>query len=444
MSPRLAIPLIIILAIAVGFFVYPKYWDSTAGDFFFKYPTKPFRLGLDLLGGTHLVYEADLSKVDEKDRASSMDGLRDVVERRVNLFGVSEPVIAVNKSGDKWRLVVELAGVKDINEAIRLIGQMPYLEFKEQRAEEDSKKIVDALKAQGPNAVPDQDPYFITTALTGKYLNKAILNFDQQTGKPQVLLEFDEDGKQLFADLTKKNVNKILAIYLDGMPISTPVVQQAILNGNAQITGSFTVTEAKQLVERLNSGALPVPVTLVSQQSVGASLGQDSLKKSMVAGLVGFILVALFMVVWYRFAGLLAVLALIIYSILTLSIFKLIPVTLTLAGIAGFILSVGMAVDANILIFERMKEELRRGNNFSFSIEEGFKRAWTSIRDSNVSSLITAFVLYWFGASIVRGFALTLIIGIFVSMFSAIILTRTFLRAFSGTRLKDVKILWKH
>jgi preprotein translocase subunit SecD len=444
MSPRFAIPLIIILAIAVGFFVYPKYWDSAAGDFFFKYPTKPFRLGLDLLGGTHLVYEADLSKVDEADRASSMDGLRGVVERRVNLFGVSEPVIAVNKSGDNWRLVVELAGVKDINEAIRIIGQMPYLEFKEQRTEEESKKIIDAINEQGSNAVLDQDPYFTTTSLTGRYLNKATLSFDQQTGKPQVLLEFNEEGKQLFADLTKKNVNKILAIYLDGAPISTPVVQQEILDGSAQITGNFTVKEAKQLVERLNSGALPVPVTLISQQSVGASLGQDSLRKSMVAGIVGFILVALFMVVWYRFAGLLAIFALVIYSVLTLAIFKLIPVTLTLAGIAGFILSIGMAVDANILIFERMKEELRRGNNFSFSVDEGFKRAWTSIRDSNVSSLITAFVLYWFGASIVRGFALTLIIGIFVSLFSAITLTRTFLRAFSGTRLKDVKVLWRH
>jgi preprotein translocase subunit SecD len=443
MSPRFAIPLIIILAIAVGFFVYPKYWDSAAGDFFFKYPTKPFRLGLDLLGGTHLVYEADLSKVDEADRASSMDGLRGVVERRVNLFGVSEPVIAVNK-GDNWRLVVELAGVKDINEAIRIIGQMPYLEFKEQRTEEESKKIIDAINEQGSNAVLDQDPYFTTTSLTGRYLNKATLSFDQQTGKPQVLLEFNEEGKQLFADLTKKNVNKILAIYLDGAPISTPVVQQEILDGSAQITGNFTVKEAKQLVERLNSGALPVPVTLISQQSVGASLGQDSLRKSMVAGIVGFILVALFMVVWYRFAGLLAIFALVIYSVLTLAIFKLIPVTLTLAGIAGFILSIGMAVDANILIFERMKEELRRGNNFSFSVDEGFKRAWTSIRDSNVSSLITAFVLYWFGASIVRGFALTLIIGIFVSLFSAITLTRTFLRAFSGTRLKDVKVLWRH
>lgn len=443
MSPRLAIPFIIIFAIIVGFFVYPRYWDSAAGDFFFKYPTKPFKLGLDLLGGTHLVYEADLSKIDEKDRSSSMDGLRDVVERRVNLFGVAEPMVAVNKSGENWRLVVELAGVKEINEAIRVIGQMPYLEFKEQRDEEDSKKIIDSLKNQPPGAVPEQDPYFITTALTGRYLNKSVLSFDQQTGKPEVLLEFDENGKRIFADLTKKNINKILAIYLDNIPISTPVVQQEIPDGSAQITGNFTVKEAKQLVERLNSGALPVPVTLVSQQTVGASLGQDSLRKSMAAGIVGFVLVALFMIGWYRFAGVLAVLALIIYSIFTLAVFKLVPVTLTLAGIAGFILSIGMAVDANILIFERMKEEFRRGNNFSFSVDEGFKRAWTSIRDSNVSSLITAFVLYWFGASIVRGFALTLIIGILVSMFSAITLTRTFLKAISGTRLKDAKILWR-
>lgn len=444
MSPRLAIPLIIILAIAVGFFVYPKYWDGALGDFFFKYPTKPFRFGLDLLGGTHLVYEADLSKIDDADKSSSMEGLRDIVERRVNLFGVSEPVIAVNKSGDNWRLVVELAGVKDINEAIRLIGQMPYLEFKEQRTEEESNKIIEAQQSNPTGDAIYQDPYFTTTSLTGRYLDKATLNFDQQTGKPQVLLSFNEEGKQLFAELTRRNVNKILAIYLDGSPISTPVVREEILDGNAQITGDFSVKEAKQLVERLNSGALPVPVTLVSQQSVGASLGQDSLKKSMVAGLVGFILVALFMIIWYRFAGVLAIFALIIYSILTLAVFKLIPVTLTLAGIAGFILSIGMAVDANILIFERMKEEFRRGNNFSFAVDEGFKRAWTSIRDSNVSSLITAFVLYWFGASIVKGFALTLIIGILISMFSAITLTRTFLKAFSGTKLKDVKFLWRH
>ena len=443
MSPRLAIPLIIILAIIAGFFVYPKYWDSALGDFLVKYPTKPFRLGLDLLGGTHLVYDADLSGVAEADKDSSMNGLKDVVERRINIFGVSEPVVAVNKSGENRRLVVELAGIKDINQAIKMIGQTPFLEFKEQRSEDEIKKLVEEQKNQDPNS-QTVDPYFMPTNLTGKYLEKASISFNQQTGTPEVNLQFDDEGKKLFGEITKRSVGKQLAIYLDGAPISAPVVKQEISDGNAQITGSFSVKEAKQLVERLNSGALPVPITLVSQQSVGASLGHDSLAKSLVAGLVGFILVAIFMILWYRMAGVLAVLALLIYSAITLSIFKLIPVTLTLAGIAGFILSVGMAVDANILIFERMKEELRRGNNFSFSLEEGFRRAWTSIRDSNVSSLITAFVLYWFGASIVKGFALTLIIGIFVSMFSAITITRTFLMAFSGTRMKDVKVLWKH
>lgn len=443
MSPRLAIPLIIILALFAGFFVYPKYWDSLVGEFLVKYPSKQFRLGLDLLGGTHLVYDADLSGVEEENKDSSMNGLKDVVERRVNLFGVSEPVVAVNKSGENRRLVVELAGIKDINQAIKMIGQTPYLEFREQRSEDETKNLLEEQKNQDPN-LQATDPYFKPTNLTGKYLDKASMSFNQQTGTPEVLLQFDNEGKDIFAEITRRSVGKQLAIYLDGAPISAPVVKQEISDGNAQITGNFSIKEAKQLVERLNSGALPVPITLVSQQSVGASLGHDSLVKSLVAGIVGFALIALFMIIWYRMAGVLAVLSLIIYTVLVLSIFKLIPVTLTLAGIAGFILSIGMAVDANILIFERMKEEFRRGNNFSFALDEGFKRAWTSIRDSNVSSLITAFVLYWFGASIVRGFALTLIIGIFVSMFSAITLTRTFLKAFSGTRLKDAKVLWKH
>lgn len=435
MSPRVAIPLIIVLAIVAGFFVRPPSFLPVS-------IVKPFRLGLDLLGGTHLVYQADLSGVDEADKSSYMDGLKDVVERRVNFFGVAEPVIAVNRSGNDWRLVVELAGIKDINQAIKLIGQTPFLEFKEQRPEEESKKIVDSLGGQQPN-LAQIDPYFISSGLSGRYIKKASLGFDSKTNRPEVLLQFDDTGKQLFGEITKKNVGKQLAIYLDGQPISAPVVQQEIADGSAQITGNFSVAEARTLVERLNSGALPVPINLISQQSVGATLGQDSLNRSLMAGLAGFILVALFMILWYRLAGIVAVLALIIYAIISLTIFKLIPVTLTLAGIAGFILSIGMAVDANILIFERMKEELRSGKSFGLALKEGFARAWTSIRDSNVSSLITAFVLYTFGASLVRGFALTLIIGILVSMFSAITLTRTFLRAFEGTRLQNIKFLWR-
>lgn len=437
MSPRIAIPLIIFLAIIAGVFVHP------VTNFYPKSLIRPFRLGLDLLGGTHLVYQADLSGVEESDKDSYMNGLKDVVERRVNFFGVSEPSITVNHSGENWRLIVELAGVKDINQAIKLIGQTPFLEFKEQLSEEVSKKMVEDLKKQPEQVQAQVDPYFSATGLNGRYIKKASLSFDSQTNRPEVLLEFDDIGKQLFADITKKNVGKQLAIYLDGQPISAPVVQQEITDGSAQITGNFSINEAKTLVERLNSGALPVPIELISQQSVGATLGQVSLEKSLMAGIIGFVLVALFMIIWYRMAGIMAVLALIIYTIISLTIFKLIPITLTLAGIIGFILSIGMAVDANVLIFERMKEELRSGKPFGISLKEGFSRAWTSIRDSNVSSLITAFVLYTFGSSLVRGFALTLIIGIFVSMFSAITLTRTFLRAFESTRLQRIKFLWR-
>ncbi len=350
--------------------------------------------------------------------------------------------MAVNRAGEDWRLTVELAGIKDINQAIRIIGETPYLEFKEQRPEEESQKILESLQGQAID-LSVLDPYFTPTALTGRYISKASLGFNPQTGRPEVLLQFNDEGKKLFGEITQKNVGLPLAIYLDGQPVSTPIVEQAITDGSAQITGSFSVKEAKELVERLNSGALPVPINLISQQTVGATLGRDSLVKSLAAGFAGFILVAVFMIFWYRLSGLLAVVALLIYAVLTLAIFKLIPVTLTLAGIAGFVLSVGMAVDANILIFERMKEELRSGRPFGLALDEGFKRAWTSIRDSNVSSLITAFVLYWFGSSLVRGFALTLIIGIFISMFSAITLTRTFLKVFVGTRLSTVKALWR-
>ncbi|MBI2465861.1 MAG: protein translocase subunit SecD [Candidatus Sungbacteria bacterium] len=436
MSPRIVIPLIAVLAVVAGVFVYPP-------NFLPEFARQPFRLGLDLLGGTHLLYQADLSDVAEGDKSSFMNGLKDVVERRVNLFGVSEPVVAVNRSGGEWRLAVELAGVKDINQAIKIIGETPYLEFKEQRPEAESQKMLESLHGQTID-LSVTDPYFTPTALTGRYINKASLGFNSQTGRPEVLLQFNEEGQNLFAAITQKNVGLPLAIYLDGQPISTPVVEQPITDGSAQITGSFTIKEAKELVERLNSGALPVPISLVSQQTVGATLGRDSLVKSLMAGFVGFVLVAAFMIFWYRLSGLLAVVALLVYAILTLSIFKLIPVTLTLAGIAGFVLSVGMAVDANILIFERMKEELKSGRPFGLAVDEGFKRAWTSIRDSNVSSLITAFILYWFGASLVRGFALTLIIGILISMFSAITLTRTFLRVFINTKASGIKFLWKH
>ncbi|MEK7560047.1 MAG: protein translocase subunit SecD [Patescibacteria group bacterium] len=380
--------------------------------------TRPFHLGLDLQGGTHLVYEADTSSVTGEEN-TAMESLRDVIERRVNLYGVSEPIVQTQKSGDSNRLIVELAGVFDISEALKLIGETPFLEFKE---------IPDSIRSAEKK--PEQLSYeeFIATELTGKYVKRAAVAFDQ-IGSPQISLEFTSEGGDIFEKVTERNVGFPLAVFLDKFPISAPIVQQKISGGQAQITGQFTIKEAKELVGRFNAGALPVPISLLSQQSVGASLGHDSLSRSLRAGIWGTLAVALFMLFWYRLPGIVSVLALVVYAALTLFLFKTIPVTLSSAGIAGFILSIGMAIDANILIFERMKEELREGKNLDIATFEGFRRAWTSIRDSNVSSLITAFILYWFGTSLVKGFALTLGIGVLVSMFSAITASRLLLKS---------------
>lgn len=386
----------------------------------------PYRLGLDIQGGTHLVYRADVKNIPSADQAGSLDAVRDVIERRVNLFGVSEPLVQVEKSGGEWRLIVELAGVQDINTAIKMIGETPFLEFREERPEVELKAILDDIKNKGPRM--GEDPYFLPTKLTGQYLKSAVVQFDQTTGQATVGLEFNDEGSKIFAQLTKKNKGKRIGIYLDGAPISAPVVNEEITGGKAQITGNFTAQEAKELVGRMNAGALPVPIVLISQQTIGASLGAESLHKSVLAGAIGFLILAIFMILWYRLPGVLAVLALLFYVAILLALFKLIPVTLTIAGIAGVILSIGMAVDANVLIFERLKEELQNGKRLEDAIDEGFGRAWTSIRDSNVSSLLTALILYWLGTSVVKGFALTLGIGIAVSMFSAISVTRMLLR----------------
>ena len=399
----------------------------------------PYRLGLDIQGGTHLTYRADLKNISPDQHASSMEAVRNVIERRVNLFGVAEPLVQVERSRDEWRLIAELAGIRDIASAIRLIGQTPYLEFREEHPQEERAAILDAEKKGERQG---EDPDFKPSELTGKYIKRADVDFGDSSFQPAISLELTAEGAEIFADLTRKNVGKRLAIYLDGAPISAPVVQEEITGGRAQITGNFTPASAKEFADRLNAGALPVPITLIGQQSVGASLGAESLARSLYAGMIGFLAVALFMVVWYRLPGLLAVLALVLYAELVLAIFKVIPVTVTIAGIAGFILSVGMAVDANILIFERMKEELRRGKNLENAIREGFGRAWTSIRDSNISSLITAAILYWLGTSVVKGFALTLGIGIAVSMFSAISVSRTLLLAVMTARTAKMKFLF--
>jgi preprotein translocase subunit SecD len=416
----LSIFIIILTAFGV-FFATPKRIFGPWLDFL---PWKEYSLGLDISGGTSLIYRADLSNVASKSHSDAMEGLKDVIERRVNLFGVKEPRVEVARQSGEWRLIVELAGIKDINEAIKVIGSTPFLEFRRECTEEERKDL------------PEDKPCFKPTGFTGKYLKRAEMVFHPTTGEPVVSITFNEEGAKIFAELTKENLNKLLAIYLDGAPISIPRVNEVIPSGEAQITGKFTIDEAKTLARRLNEGALPVPIELISQRTIGATLGEGALKASIKAGILGFILVVIFMILFYRGAGLAAVFALCVYTIVVLSIFKIIPVTLTLSGIAGFILSIGMAVDANILIFERTKEELRKGKNMMSALNDGFLRAWPSIRDSNVTTIITSIVLYTFATSIIKGFALTLLIGVLVSMFSAITVTRLFLISILGRSTK--------
>lgn len=414
------------------------------------FPEVPFRLGLDLQGGTHLIYQADLSQIAAADRSNALVGLRDVIERRVNLFGVREPVVQVEQKSQ--RLIVELAGVKDVNQAIQMIGQTPFLEFREEKSQDQVDKILAKQKeVQGKSfdemqKIPDWqlafEDVFTPTPLTGRYLKKAEISFDSTTNKPLVTLQFDDQGAKLFEEITGRNVGKPLAIYIDNQILSRPTVQEKISGGRAQITGNFTVQETQNLVRNLNAGALPVPIKLLSQETIGPTLGQDSLQKSLRAGLIGLALVVVFMVFYYRLPGLLACLALLIYVELLLSLFKLVPVTLTLAGIAGFILSIGMAVDANILIFARLREELRQGKSLVQAVEDGFRRAWPSIRDSNANSVIVTLILFSFGAGFIKGFALTLMFGIVASLFSAIFITRNFLRLVENTVLARMKWLW--
>lgn len=422
---RFAALLVLLIGVGAGWFVYHS--QATG--------SMPFKLGLDLSGGTQLVYRAETGAIPAADLEDSMSALRDTIERRVNLFGVSEPIVQTEKAsalgGNEHRLIVELPGVTDTQKAIALIGQTPVLEFRMMR----------------PNvSLPDTafstttvNTYFESAAITGKDLTSAELQFQGGTGQltqPVVVLHFNAAGSKLFAQLTRDNVGRTFGIFLDGQPISLPSIRESIPNGTAVISGSFTPETAKTLARNLNYGALPVPIELISTQTVAGTLGDKAVRDGLMAGLWGIGIVALFMILWYRLPGALAVVALSIYVVLVLLLFKLIPVTLTAAGIAGFILSVGMAVDANILVFERMKEERRAGKTGEQSIESGFARAWPSIRDSNISSLITATILFWFGTSVVKGFALVFGLGVVVSMITAIFISRTFLIAL-GVRGKN-------
>jgi len=499
-----------------------------------RLPDKGFNLGLDLQGGAHLVYQADTSHVPDADKADSVEGVRDVIERRVRGgLGVAEPLVQTTKVGEDYRIIVELPGVADVNQAIKMIGETPVLEFKEQNNEpprdltkaeqkqlddfnkqadkkakaalamskttsdfvsvvnkysEDDRtkdaggelgfindkiypeiynwakdhkngevgkdiiKSFDGLNIvkriderqvdnqteflvarvfvktkQKADIVPPTDQWK-TTGLSGKQLKRAEVTQDARTSQIQVSLNFDEEGTKLFADITGRNIGQPVAIFLDGQPISIPRVNESITSGSAVISGGFTLLEAKQLAQRLNSGALPVPVELISQQAVDATLGIDSLTKSFHAGLIGLLGVMIFMIIYYRFPGLLSVFSLVVYALLSLATFKLLGVTLTLSGIAGFILSVGMAVDTNVLVFERLKEELHLGKSLHTASEESFKRSWPSIRDGHIATLVSCVFLVWFGTGFVQGFAVTLAIGVLFSLFTAIVATRAMSR----------------
>lgn len=386
----------------------------------------PLRLGLDLQGGTELILRAKMDKIPAENKDTALEAARQVIERRVNLYGVSESVVQSSKLGEERRILVELPGVKDTQTAINLVGKTAQLDFWELSATASGEAT--------PSAGLED---FVPTGLTGADLTKAEVTFGSSGSNagPQVAITFNDEGGKKFAEITKRNIGKPLAIFLDNQPVMwpPPVVQQEIIGGSGVISGNFTTEEAKNLSIQLNAGALPVPIEILQQHTIGATLGNKSVERSLVAGGIGIATVMVYMALYYGIYGLVADAALIIYTLLVLVVFRtglflIPPVTLTLAGIAGFILSIGMAVDANILTFERMKEELRSGKTGRLALEHGFSRAWTSIRDSNISSLITAVILYVFGTTVVRSFAIALTIGVLVSMFSAIVVTRTFMR----------------
>ncbi len=385
------------------------------------------KLGLDLAGGSHLVFETDMTKIPKEQQATALQGARDVIERRVNLFGVSEPSVQTSKFEGKDRIIVDLPGVTDTKQAVSLIGKTAQLEFME-------VKDIPATKTSSASAT------LVPTNLTGADLKTANVVYDSQTGKPAISLQFTKEGGDKFAQITGRNIRRELPIILDDQVISAPVVQQQITGGSAQISGTFTIDQAKQLSVQLNAGALPVPAHLVQETTLGATLGANSVRQSVFAGAVGIITVCLFMILLYGGFGIIADVGLFIFAVLTISLYKLIPVTLTLPGIAGFMLSVGMAVDSNILIFERFKEE-RFKRTTADALEVSFGRAWDSIRDANIATLFTAFILanpldweFLHTSGPVRGFAITLALGIAISLFTGIVVSRNLLRVFVKER----------
>ncbi len=382
-----------------------------------------FKFGLDLAGGTELVYKADMSETPVAERGEALEALHGVIDRRVNLFGVAEPLVQTERASTLSgttddRLIVQLPGVTDIDAAVAALGKTPVLEFKLAKFE--------------PTGTSTQFAY-TPTGLTGRYVDSASLQFGSGAtaglAAPTVLLNFNSEGAELFAKITGENVGETLAIFLDGQPISQPVIQEPITGGQANITGQFTAVEARELVNNLNFGALPVPIELESSSAVGPTLGAIAIGDSVRAGLIGFAIIALFMIVWYRLPGVIATIALAEYLVFMLAVIKLIPITLTASGIAGLIITLGMAVDANVLIFERTKEELRSGKTPREAVHVGFARAWTAIRDGHFTMIISGVILFWLGTSIVQGFALVFVLGTLASFISAVSVSRVYLLA---------------
>jgi preprotein translocase subunit SecD len=396
------------------------------------------RLGLDLAGGTHVVLDADMKNVAAADRLSALESSKQVIERRVNFFGVSEPVVQTAHSADSYRIIVEMPGITKTEEAVALIGQTAQLEFRE--------FLNDAMATDGATVYPmltNTKP----TDISGKDLKRAELSYSSQNGQPEVAIEFTADGAKKFSDITTKLVGKRLPIFLDELPLTLPRVSTPITDGRAVITGQFTQDEAKNMALQLNAGALPVPVKVVEKRTVGATLGAKSVEASIKAGTIGLGIVGIYMIAMYGWLGLIADCALILYALVSFALYRFIPITLTLPGIAGFLLSVGMAVDANILIFERFKEERRHGKPWRIAMELGFGKAWDSIRDANFCTIITALILYnpgnwqWLPTSgLVRGFAATLLMGVIIGLFTGIIVTRTFIRVFYRPREEQKKL----
>jgi len=439
MKTRILAIFILLVTFLIGFFVY-KNEPGLSGAEKVKYP---FSLGLDLAGGTQITYRADISELDQSEVEDAMETLKTVIERRINPLGQEETNVQIQEANfanqGEYRILIELPGVTNVVEAKKQIGETPILEFKLLRDDID-------LSSFNPETV-DFDDIYLPTQLTGRYLESASLQF-AQTGaqggyapanQSMVTLQFNEEGEDLFSKITRENIGRELAIFLDGVPISNPIIREEITGGEAVISGDFTPEQAKELARQLTFGALPVPIQEIGTQTIGASLGASAIQAGIQAGLIGLLVLALFFLMWYRLPGLIAIFALLVYGVVMFAFMKIIPITLTAAGIAGFIISLGVAVDANVLISERLKEELRNGKTLKEAIQEGFDRAWLSIRDSNLSGLITAVILFWFGSNLIKGFAITFGLGIIISMITAITVTRIFMLAIAGT--KDTKRL---